>query len=215
MCRIQAILFDLDGVLVDACDWHYEALNKALSFFNYNPIGRDDHEIKYNGLPTSVKLKMLNIPDDKAKEINQLKQKYTLEIINDFGHVMNEKIEMFKLLKQMKIKTACVTNSIRETAVQMLKVTGQYEYIDLLISNEDVDKNKPDPKCYNLAVQKLNIDPNETVCVEDSPKGIQAAIASDIKNLIVVKNTTQVNKNNIVNFFEILNNAKNTVIYYS
>ena len=67
---IEAILFDLDGVLVDACDWHYESLNSALISSGYNPISREDHIEKFNGLPTKVKLSMLGIPDSESKKIN-------------------------------------------------------------------------------------------------------------------------------------------------
>ena len=58
---IECVLFDLDGVLVDACDWHYESLNNALIKFGYNPIERSVHLQKFNGLPTHIKLNMLNI----------------------------------------------------------------------------------------------------------------------------------------------------------
>lgn len=193
----KAILFDLDGVLVDACDWHYEALNAALLSKGKQAISRDLHENVYNGLPTHVKLNMLGIFDDEANEINSLKQKYTLAIIKDKAKIMPEKIELHKYLKTKDYKIACVTNSILETATEMLKSTGQFEYIDLLITNEDVKNNKPHPDCYNLAVERLNADPNYTLIVEDSPKGIQAAKNSKVGYCIEVKNTNQVNINSI------------------
>ena len=55
----KAVLFDLDGVLVDACDWHYEALNRALKQVSNYEISREDHTTTYNGLPTKRKLQML------------------------------------------------------------------------------------------------------------------------------------------------------------
>ncbi len=57
---IKLILFDLDGVLVEAQDWHYEALNRALELFGM-PISRYDHLSTYNGLPTRKKLEMLSV----------------------------------------------------------------------------------------------------------------------------------------------------------
>jgi HAD superfamily hydrolase (TIGR01509 family) len=193
----KAILFDLDGVLVDACDWHYEALNAALIMKQKQPIPRDLHLTVYNGLPTHVKLNMLGISDDEAKDINRLKQLYTLSTITEHAKIMPEKIEMHKHIKACGYKIACVTNSIRETAKEMLKATGQLEYMDLLITNEDVKNNKPAPDCYNIAIQKLNADPLETLIVEDSPKGIAAAKASNAARCIEVKNTTEVNINTI------------------
>lgn len=193
----KAILFDLDGVLVDACDWHYEALNAALITKQKQPITRDLHLTVYNGLPTHIKLNMLGISEDEAKDINRLKQLYTLSTIRKHAKIMPEKIEMYKHIKACGYKIACVTNSIRETAEEMLKETGQLEYMDLLITNEDVRNNKPAPDCYNIAIQRLNADPSQTIIVEDSPKGIEAAKASEVGTCFIVKNTTEVNLNTI------------------
>ena len=193
----KAILFDLDGVLVDACDWHYEALNAALITKQKQPISRDLHLTVYNGLPTHIKLNMLGISEDEAKDINRLKQLYTLSTIRKHAKIMPEKIEMHKHIKACGYKIACVTNSIRETAEEMLKETGQLEYMDLLITNEDVTNNKPAPDCYNIAIQRLNADPSQTIIVEDSPKGIEAAKASEVGTCFIVKNTTEVNLNTI------------------
>jgi len=79
----------------------------------------------------------------------------------------------------------CVTNSIRLTAEKMLKVTGQHEYMKILICNEDVENNKPHPDCYVLAMKNLNLQPSETLIVEDSPKGRAAAHKSGARVLEV------------------------------
>jgi beta-phosphoglucomutase len=184
---IEAVLFDLDGVLVDACEWHYEALNSSLIEFGYTAISREDHESTYNGLPTKIKLKMLNIPDDVAVKINDKKQEHTLKIISNNAKISSDKIEIYRYLKLKNIKIACVTNSIRETAIAMLKSTGQYEYIDLLVSNEDVTRNKPYPDCYDLAIKKLNCNAINVLCVEDSDKGIQSVMSSVAGHLLVVR----------------------------
>jgi len=56
--KIKAVIFDMDGVLIEAKDWHYEALNRALKVFGY-AISRYDHLVTYDGLPTVMKLDML------------------------------------------------------------------------------------------------------------------------------------------------------------
>lgn len=200
--KIDAILFDLDGVLVDACDWHYHALNDALVDAGYAAISKDDHVTKFNGLPTRVKLDMLGIEKQKADQINFCKQKYTLSTIEKMAKPMIEKIELHSFLKENGIKIACVTNSIKETAVKMLEYTGQLKYIDLLVSNEMIANNKPSPDCYNLAVELLNVDPRRCICVEDSPKGIAAAKSSSVSNLWIVSNPFEVDKNNFCKFID-------------
>lgn len=200
--KVSCVLFDLDGVLVDACDWHYEALNAALMKHGYTPINRQDHLQKYNGLPTRVKLQMLGVPDHVAEHINKEKQRHTLDIIRNAATIMKEKIELHEYLKSAEIKIACVTNSIEETAREMLVSTGQMPYIDLLVSNELVTRNKPYPDCYNHAIRTLNVDPSQCICVEDSPKGIQAATASIAGHLWVVDNSGEVTLTEYLKFVE-------------
>lgn len=202
--KINLVMFDLDGVLVDACDWHYDALNFALIDFGFDVIKKTEHESKFNGLPTKVKLDMLNIPNEISEKINKRKQDYTLDIIKKSTKIMDEKIELHSFLKKNNIKIACVTNSIKQTAIQMLKSTGQLEYMDFICSNEDVQNNKPSPDGYNFCIQKFQIDPSECLCVEDSPKGVQAAKASDAKYIWIVKNAKQVTKPNYEQYMESL-----------
>jgi beta-phosphoglucomutase len=197
---IQAVLFDLDGVLVDACDWHYESLNSALSECGHSPISREEHLMKYNGLPTNTKLNMLGIVGESASRVWKLKQDHTISTIQKNAVDMPEKRELHEYLKSKGIKIACVTNSIRETAEAMLRSTGQFQYMDLVVTNEDVKKNKPHPDCYNKAIKDLGVDPLMCVCVEDSDKGIEAAISSVAGCMWVVKNTTEVTKENYMNF---------------
>lgn len=194
--NIQCVLFDLDGVLVDACEWHYTALNEAMRQIVGFEISREDHISKYNGLPTAVKLRMLGLEAQTASRIEVLKQMKTLEIIADQAQIMPEKQELHSYLKSQGIKVACVTNSIHITATAMLRQTGQIKFMDLVVSNGDVPKNKPHPDCYNFAVKTLGVDPSACLCVEDSPKGIEAARASCVPNLWVVSNPSEVTLEN-------------------
>lgn len=83
--KIKAIIFDMDGVLIEAKDWHYEALNGALELFGMS-ISRYDHLVTYDGLPTKKKLEMLSLerglPKGLHKFINDMKQQYTMEIVH-------------------------------------------------------------------------------------------------------------------------------------
>ena len=82
----------------------------------------------------------------------------------------------------------------------MLESTGQFEFFDLIITNEMVENNKPHPDCYNLAVDKLNIDPENCMIVEDSPKGLEAAHSSVVPNVWHVPNSKQVTLENYRRF---------------
>lgn len=193
---LKAIFFDMDGVLVDACEWHRISLNYALKEISNYEISLEDHYTIYNGIPTKTKLKLLcdkNIINYKdIEKIENIKQEKTIEIINKFAVTRQEKIDLLKYIKDKNIIIACYTNSIRKTAELMLNKTGILNYFDLLITNQDVIKPKPDPEGYNLCITKFNLKPNNCIIIEDSPKGILAAEQTGCK-VLKVKNPDEVN----------------------
>ena len=203
--KIKSILFDLDGVLVDACHWHYEALNRSLSAVAGIEIEYEDHIKSFNGLPTKVKLEILKergtISDYQIDQIWSLKQKNTIDVINDNANLDAEKILIHENLKYLNIPRVCVTNSIRETATLMLEKTGQFESISLLITNEDVKNNKPHPEAYVTAMVKMGTLPEETLIVEDSEKGMQAALGT-VSHILRVKNSEEVTWDRISKILE-------------
>ena len=184
MSSIKAVLFDMDGVLIDAREWHYEALNEVLRIFGYE-ITRSMHEDRFDGLSTSKKLEMLTkevgLPRHIHGMINRIKQDRTLRIAasNCFPNIAHQ--VLISKLKKQGFKVGVVTNSIRQTTEFMLTYAGLFELLDVVITNQDVDKPKPNPDGYQLAMQKLDVLPSETLIVEDSPYGIAAGKASGAK----------------------------------
>ena len=174
---IKAILYDLDGVLVDATEWHYESLNIALKEVAGFIIERNEHISTFNGIPTKKKMEILNEQNRLSlnlfQEVWDKKQEKTKEVIERSASIDQNKIRLHNNTKNMK--KACITNSIRETAMLMLEKTGQLEFMDFVISNEDVTEPKPSPEGYNLAMKRLKLEPHECMIVEDAPKGIEAA----------------------------------------
>lgn len=181
MGKIKAILFDLDGVVVDATEWHYEALNRALRLFGYE-ITRYEHLSHYNGLPTRKKLEMLTVEKGLPRAlhglINRVKQVYTREEIFSNCHPVFQKEYMFSRLRRDGYKLAICSNAIQDTVSLMVKNSGLEEYFDLLMSFEAVGKPKPDPAIYLEAIRRLGCTPDEVLIVEDADYGVEAARAS-------------------------------------
>lgn len=181
MGSIKAVLFDMDGVLIEAKDWHYESLNKALGLFGME-ISRYDHLVTYDGLPTKRKLDMLTMEKGLAKELHpfvyEMKQLYTMEIVYTKCKPQFYHEYALSKLKSQNYKIAVCSNAIRNSVEVMLKKAALYDYLDFFISNQDVTKGKPDPEMYNTAIKRLNLRPEECMIIEDNEKGIQAARAS-------------------------------------
>jgi HAD superfamily hydrolase (TIGR01509 family) len=176
--RISAILFDLDGVLIDATEWHYEALNRALALFGYE-ISRYEHVSAYDGLPTRRKLEMLTVekglPAALHGLINELKQIYTREEILAHCWPVFEKEYMLSRLRREGYRIAVCSNAIRDSVQLMLDRSGLTPYLEFILSNEDVDRAKPDPAMYAKALEKLGLPADRVMAVEDAPHGIAAA----------------------------------------
>jgi len=197
---IKAILFDMDGVLIEAKDWHYEALNRALGLFGM-PISRLDHLTSFDGLPTLRKLEFLSLdrglPANLHPFINEMKQKYTMEIVNTRCKPLFTHQYALSHLKTRGYKMAVCSNSVRNSVETMMERASLKGYLDLMISNEDVARGKPNPEMYLKAMAYFNLDPNECLIVEDNENGIKAAKASG-GHLLIVKDVIEVNLANIV-----------------
>lgn len=181
MHKIKAVIFDMDGVLIEAKDWHYEALNKALNLFGME-ISRYDHVVTYDGLPTKKKLEMLSrergLPKELHTFINDIKQQYTMEIV--YANCKPTFYHEFALskLKNEGYKMAVCSNSIRNTIEIMMQKASLEQNFEFYVSNQDVKNGKPDPEMYNKAIKKLGLSPKECMIVEDNENGIKAARAS-------------------------------------
>ena len=179
---IKLIIFDLDGVLVDARELHYEALNKALGSIDKKYIiKRDEHLSTYDGLSTTKKLDMLfknkGLSVELHNSIWNLKQEMTIKIIDGFS-IDNRIRGILRSLKLEGYTIACATNSIRETAKLQLIRKGFFEYIDFMYSNQDVKNPKPNSEMYLKCMIKAEVNPTETVIVEDSHIGRKGVLSS-------------------------------------
>jgi HAD superfamily hydrolase (TIGR01509 family) len=179
--QYKAVLFDMDGVLIDARDWHYDALNEALRIFGVE-ISRSDHLSRFNGLSTRKKLDMLTsegvIPYELHEAIQSIKQDRTLRIAAQMCFPIVSHQVLITRLKALGIKVGLVTNSIRKSSEFMLEYAGLLKFMDVVVTNEDVLEGKPNPAGYLLAMQKLGVLPSETVVIEDGEYGILAAEAA-------------------------------------
>ncbi len=192
----------MDGVLIDAKDWHYEALNKALGLFGVE-ITRPEHETTYDGLPTKDKLVLLEkekgLPRKLHRFINEMKQIYTMEMVNSLCRPMFHHEYALSSLKNEGFLIAVSSNSIRKTVEVMMEKSHLNKYLEFFLSNEDVVKSKPDPEMYVLAIKKLDLTPEECVIVEDNENGLKAAYASGA-NVLKVDSIYDVNYENIKTF---------------
>ncbi len=192
--KIEAIIFDMDGVLIEAKEWHYHALNRSLELFGYT-ISRAEHLSTFDGLPTSKKLEMLsiekNLPRGLHKFLNEMKQQYTVEQVHmNCKPIFVHEYTLSKL-QAAGYKLGLASNSIKSTVNLMMVKSNLANYLDVMLSNQDVSKPKPDPDMYLKAASKLGVSPQACLVLEDNINGIRAAEAAGC-NVLVVQNVLEV-----------------------
>ena len=173
---IKLVLFDLDGVLIDAKKLHYDALNLALGDKYF--ISEDEHTNIYDGRKTKEKLNILTVDKGFPLELHDQvyidKQKVTHELISQLKPI-DEIISLFKVLEAKHYIIGVCSNSIRRTVLTALAKTELMEYCSVILSNEDVKNSKPHPEMYWKAMSMMGVLPENTLIVEDSPPGLLAA----------------------------------------
>ena len=190
----KLIIFDLDGVLVEAKEIHFDSLNLALKDIDEKfVISWEDHLRTYDGLKTYDKLNLLSkykgLPLDKTifDKIFNKKQDYTLNALSNLCRNLKF-ISLFEQLKLNGYIIACCSNSVEKTVILSLTNLGIINYFDLILSNESVKYSKPHPEIYWKAMSYFGALPSETLIVEDSPTGLTAAFKSGAK-VLRVQNT--------------------------
>ena len=211
----KLVIFDLDGVLIESRELHYEALNDALRRIgNDFVITREEHLSLYDGLNTTKKLEMLSEKKGlDRKYFNQIwqdKQTATFNLIRQFPN-NNRVRQMFAKLSSEGIKIAVASNSIRETVKLALLSIGVMEYVDYYVSNEDVKRTKPYPEMYWQCMTALNVLPKNTVIIEDSHIGRQGALDSGA-HLVPVKDSHDLTMEKIDEAIDTLNGVVKKMI---
>jgi HAD superfamily hydrolase (TIGR01509 family) len=179
---IKVILFDLDGVLVNSRDLHYQTFKEAFEEITQNQtLSWKEHHEEYDGLSTKQKLnKMVSlgkITSEQVDPIFNLKQEKTFQIIPKLIFPRQTLIQLLETLSKT-YRLAVVSNSIRKSLDLFLETLQISKFFEFTLSNEDALNPKPSPDLYNLAIQKLNVSPSECLICEDSERGRTAAYAS-------------------------------------
>ena len=212
----KLVIFDLDGVLIDSKDYHYDALNEALG--EEYAITREEHVSTYDGLPTTAKLELLSknkgLPADRYEEIWKAKQENTLHIFKTKVDKDYELMGYFQQLVDEGYKVAVASNSIRNTVKIILLRLGLLEFVDIYVSNEDVVRNKPFPSMYWKCMMALGALPDDTVILEDSHIGRQGALDSKC-HLVPIENRSDLNQAKVDRIKRILQSEKQKVAWES
>lgn len=192
MAKYKALLFDLDGTLVDSEPFHFGTWNALLAESNVQ-LEYTDFLKNYAGIPipgNAARLKELYGIETPIEVLISRKEEMTVaglqtSVIGLMPHVQ----ETLDFFRSRNIKMALVTASTRNDVNGMFRNNRLDKYFDLMITRTDVTKSKPDPECYNMAVEKLGLEKSECLVFEDTLNGLRAAKAAELTCFAIQHNT--------------------------
>jgi len=177
---MKLILFDLDGVLVDTVTLHYKALNMALEHYSSKYVISADERMHYEGKKTEKKLKMLTsakgLPVHLHRDIKNMKDECYQTLLNDIQpeqriiDICNSLVTKYELGVCSNSNEMAVNTCLRKAKIR--------NCFSIVLSSDDVVTPKPHPEIYLKAMKTIGVDPTDTLIIEDSPQGVEAAYLS-------------------------------------
>lgn len=178
--KIKAVLFDMDGLMIDSEPLHLQAFNRVLEKYGKH-LTEEENKERYIGL--SDEDEALDMVDRfrlpiSAEEVVRQKQIIFMQLLKSQIVAQAGLINLLKNLKQNGYKTAIASSSGLDEIKTVISGLGIDSYIDAYCSAEEVKNGKPAPDVYLLAAKKVGVDPSECLVLEDAPKGVQAGKAA-------------------------------------
>jgi beta-phosphoglucomutase len=193
---LKAVIFDFDGVLVDSELLHYQAFNHILSPLRVN-MSTQQYYDQYLGLSDEELLRLLdkqnnlNLSEQRLQKLLKEKALAFKELASTQATVIAGVPQFLKMLADNKIPMAVCSGALLGEIEMILKGAGLRNYFDVIVSAEQVEKGKPDPEGFLLALKLLNkkanqsINPQDCIVIEDSHWGLEAARAAGMHPLAV------------------------------
>jgi len=172
---VKAVLWDLDGVLVDSAPFHFQAWRELLA-----SQGRELSEADFRrtfGLRNDTILRDLvgNLPPAEVERLAARKEELFRQASRGNIAALPGALALLRLLRERGWRLALVSSTPRANIDLVLGALGVETAFDVILGEEDATRGKPDPEGYLLAAERLGVPPGECVVIEDAPVGVEAA----------------------------------------
>lgn len=183
--RMQAILFDFDGVIIRSMEDHYECWRRALEEYDIAMIPEELYLMEGNGVEeiASQFTRKFNLPYDEAPKIVQKKRLYYDQIkkIEFYPNL----IDLLQWVQSKDMDVALVTGGDRDRVIDTLSDFGLLDYFKVIVTANDVRFTKPAAEPYLSAAAQLEVEPENCVVIENAPLGIQSAKAAGMRCIAI------------------------------
>lgn len=184
-----ALIFDVDGTIVNNMPYHLKAWSKLIAELGSDLKG--DELLKQLYGKNEEVLKRIfgkRFSEDELHKLSLRKEEYYRELYLPHMQLVPGVREFLEDAKQHGIAMAIGTASMKTNLDLLLYGLNIHEFFNVVITADDVTRSKPDPETYLLAAQRLNMEPRHCIVFEDVPKGVEAAANGSMKCIVVTTN---------------------------
>jgi beta-phosphoglucomutase family hydrolase len=171
----KAVLWDMDGVLVDTAPFHYQAWREL--FAGQRKDLTDEEFRRTFGLRNDaiLRVNLGDMPAERLRELGRRKEELFRAAIRGRVEPLPGAVALVRRLRANGVKTAVVSSAPRENVETLLEALGLSDAFDTVVAEEDAERGKPDPQGYLAAAKRLDERPEDCVVIEDAPGGVEAA----------------------------------------
>lgn len=207
---IKAVIFDLDGTLIDAFDGHAESYDLALKDLGHKPLGPGEFARYYGQTGLEISRQLLKKPfvDGEVEKLTARKHKLYENMGGGHIRALPGAIELIGALMNRKIPMAIASSAVRGAIDIAIKKLGIADKIKFVVSADDITHSKPHPEIFLLAAKKLNVPPENCVVFEDSIHGVLAAKAAGIRCVAVATGPTPRSELEKLKPYRVINSMK-------
>ncbi len=203
---IEAIIFDLDGVIVDTAKYHYQAWKNLAMMMGFEFSEKDNERLKgvsrMESLSILLELGRLSFDEETKIKLAEFKNEEYVGSINTMtaDEILPGVIEFLNEVQRVGLKTAI--GSASQNTPLILERVGLSGFFDAVVDGNTVSKAKPDPEIFLQAARALNVDPLKCLVFEDAEAGVEAALRAGMKCIGVGSSKTLAKAHGLINGFE-------------
>jgi HAD superfamily hydrolase (TIGR01509 family) len=178
----RAILWDLDGVLVNSMEFHYQAFQEVLAR-RARELSREEYLQTIIGLRNDDIFRKLlgDLSGEEVRNLANRKEEVFRRLISGRVEALPGAVELVGRAKESGLRQAIVSSTPRENINVILSSLHVAHEFDAIVGEEDVSRGKPDPEGFALAAKRVDVSAGECIVIEDAPEGLAAGKAAGMR----------------------------------